>query len=238
MASEDPLDPAQQGIAERFDPAQQGIAERSSVRIFGSRSGHPEAAALAEQVRRLLFRYANEVVAAYALCPFLHNVDAGMGVVGVILEVEPDPCATLAIMQRLDAPVLHLAFPIFRGSSSAFERFGSKLANLVQQSFAEPLVHATFHPELVGGTENPHRLIGLLRQAPDPFIQFIPHGLQQGGTVLAASQDGIAPGQSHADARFDRLNRTATVSLLLEKISELKADRARSCEALAAAIAQ
>jgi hypothetical protein len=209
----------------------------ATVAIFGSRAAHPSAALLAAEVRRLLFRYAHELVAAHALCPFLHNVEVGMGSVGVILEVEPDAEAVLDIMRQIGSPVQHLAFPIFRGSSSAFERFGSKLANLVQRQFDEPLVHATFHPELVGGTENAYRLIGLLRQAPDPFIQFIPHGLQKGGTVLAASREGAKPEESHADARFRRLTEGALVDDLLATIRALKDDRARSYAALADEIA-
>ena len=160
-----------------------------------------------------------------------------MGTVGVILEVEPDAHAVLGIMREIGAPVQHLAFPLFRGSSSAFERFGSKLANLVQREMPEPLVHATFHPELVGGKENAYRLIGLLRQAPDPFIQFIPHGLQKGGTVLAASREGAKPEESHADARFRRLNESNIVNELLATIQALKDDRARSYAALADEIA-
>jgi hypothetical protein len=192
---------------------------------------------LAEEVRRLLFRYAHEVVAAHALCPFLHNVEVGMGSVAVILEVEPDPQTVLETMREIGSPVQHLAFPLFRGSSSAFERFGSKLADLVQRGFEEPLVHATFHPELVGGTENAYRLIGLLRQAPDPFIQFIPHGLQKGGTVLAASREGAQPEESHADARFRRLGERGVIDELLATIRALKEDRARSYAALADEIA-
>ncbi len=108
---------------------------RPNVAIFGSRAAHPSAPLLASEVRRLLFRYAREVVAAHALCPFLHNVEVGMGTVGVILEVEPDAQAVLEMMRQIGSPVQHLAFPLFRGSSSAFERLGSKLANLVQRGF-------------------------------------------------------------------------------------------------------
>lgn len=155
-----------------------------------------------------------------------------MGSVGGVLEVEPDPQAVLEMMREIGSPVQHLAFPLFRGSSSAFERFGSKLADLVQRGFEEPLVHATFHPDLVGGTENAYRLIGLLRQAPDPFVQFIPHGLQKGGTVLAASREGAQPEESHADARFRRLGESGVIDELLATIRALKEDRARSYAAL------
>jgi len=205
------------------------MAGSDKLRIFGSAAAHPQARALSEQVHRVLFRYAREVVAAHALCPFLHNVEVGMGVVGVILEPAPSPEETLAIMREIGEPVLHLVFPLFTGDASKFERFGSKLANLVQKSFPEPLVHATFHPELVGGTENAYRLIGLLRQAPDPFVQFIPHGLQQGGTVLAGSAD---PSVSHAEARFQRFSEPGKTAQVLASIAELKRDRASSYQAL------
>ncbi|MFO0550385.1 MAG: hypothetical protein U0271_18465 [Polyangiaceae bacterium] len=195
----------------------------SGPRVFGRLANHPDAAAVAREAHALLFRYATEVVLANRLCPFLHNVETGMGAVGVGLDSNPDVDETLRVIRTLGDNVFHLVFPLFTGPSSAFERFGSKLAEALRRSFPEPLVHASFHPDLTGGKETPYRLIGLLRQSPDPFVQFIPPGLQSGGTVMA----GEAPdGASHAEDRFARLM-GGSVDEVLAHIAELKAERER-----------
>lgn len=205
-------------------------------RVFGARRTHPDASALAVEAHRTVLRYATEVVAAYRLCPFLKGVDSGLGAVGVMLDVEPDVDTALAAIESLGEPIVHLVYPLFAGSSSPFERFGSRLAEAVRRALPEPLVHASFHPEMVGGRENAHRLIGLLRQSPDPFVQFIPHGLQQGGTVLAGED---VPERSHADDRFARLmaNDAATADEVLARIAALKRERADRYAELARRVA-
>ncbi|MBK6514572.1 MAG: hypothetical protein IPM79_32765 [Polyangiaceae bacterium] len=197
---------------------------RPGFRVFGGLRTHPDATELATEAHRSVVRYAAEVVAAFRLCPFLKGVDSGLGAVGVVLEVEPSVDTALAAMKSLGEPIVHLVYPVFQGSSSAFERFGSKLAEAVRRALPEPLVHASFHPEMVGGRENAYRLIGLLRQSPDPFVQFIPHGLQQGGTVLAGED---VPEKSHAEDRFARLmaNDAAVAVEILERLDALKRER-------------
>jgi hypothetical protein len=197
--------------------------------VFGSRAAHPRAATLADEAHRALYRYATEVVARFGLCPFLHNVDTGMGAVGIVLDVEPDVETAARAVEALGANVVHLVFPIARISSTHFERFGSKLATALQARLREPLVHATFHPELVGGTENAHRLIGLLRRAPDPFVQFIPPGLHEGGTVLIGEP---VPAEGRAEATFRRLAQ-GPVSEVLAKLDELHTERALRYASLA-----
>jgi hypothetical protein len=156
-----------------------------------------------------------------------------MGRVGIILDPEPSVELALAAIVDLDEPVLHLVFPLARQPASKFEPFGSKLADAVRRKLRDPLVHATFHPDLTGGRENAHRLVGLLRQAPDPFIQFVPPGLAQGGTVLAGE---AVPACSHADARFERLMK-GPIEPLLAHIAALKLERETRYAELATLIA-
>lgn len=176
-----------------------------------------------------MFRYANEVVAAFGLCPFLHNVETGMGAVGVVLDPEPDVETAAQAIVDLGANVVHLVYPISKVGSSAFERFGSKLAQELQRRLPERLVHATFHPDLTGGTENAHRLVGLLRQAPDPFVQFIPPGLHEGGTVLAGAEP---PGEGRAEATFRRLMQ-GPVEEVQSKLEALRKERSDRYSSLA-----
>jgi len=67
-------------------------------------------------------------------------------------------------------------------------------------------------------------------------VQFIPPGLQQGGTVLAGED---APAASHAESRFARLmdRSGAGADLVLEIIAALKRDREASYGELARSIA-
>ena len=202
------------------------------VRVFGALADREGATAFAEQAHALMRRYAAEVVAPFALCPHLHNVDTGLGAVGVVLEVEPTIEVAVGAIRALDANVVHLIYPLHVAGSSPFERFGNKLAEALRRALPEPLVHACFHPAMVGGKENAHRLIGLLRQAPDPFVQFIPPGMQGGGTVLA----GYATSESRADTNYARLV-PERIDALLAMIESLKQER-RALDPLAEQVAR
>ncbi len=184
--------------------------------LFGRAAAAPGAQAFADHVSLLLARYVDDVVMPFSLCPFLHQRDNGLGAVGIVLDPELTVESARDAVLSLDAPISHLVFPLSPLASSAFERFGNKLAEAVRASAKERLVHATFHPALVGGRENAYRLIGLLRQAPDPFIQFVPHGLMKGGTVMA----GEEPAEGHAEARFARLTQ-ADVDEILARLAAL-----------------
>ncbi|HTJ82726.1 MAG TPA: hypothetical protein VL400_13475 [Polyangiaceae bacterium] len=222
-------------------------AKRPQFTIFGERASHPRARALAEAAHALLFRYASDVVAAYGLCPFLHNVETGMGDVGIVLDTVPSQETAQAAIVALGGPVIHLAYPLARATASEFERFGSKLAQSLRTVLPEPLVHATFHPELAGGRENAHRLIGLLRQSPDPFVQLIPPGMMKGGTVLVTPGPGgvldlpktldIPQGnESRADAMYRRLME-GDVDRVIALLASMRAEREATYGALAREIA-
>lgn len=211
--------------------------DSEAYRVFGELADHPRAVELATKSHALLVRYTTEVVAAHRLCPFLKTVGSGLGAVGVMLDVKPDVERAVTAILTLGEPVVHLVYPLFAGpDASTFERFGNKLAEAVRKARREPLVHASFHPEMVGGTENAHRLIGLLRQSPDAFVQFIPPGLQEGGTVLSGED---VPSKSHADDRYGRLMRDSATEAgdILAKLAELKRVRAQEYGSLAETVA-
>jgi hypothetical protein len=91
---------------------------------------------------------------------------------------------------------------------------------------------ATFHPELAGDAGDPHRLVGHLRRAPDPFIQLIPAGMNEGGTVFAPlpalAQDPTLPIVSDpidsAQANFAKL-KDGGVEPLVSLMDEIRAER-------------
>lgn len=206
--------------------------------MFGALADHPLAGELAHKTHALLVRYTVEVVAAHRLCPFLKTVGSGLGAVGVVLDITPDVERGVAAILTMGEPVVHLVYPLVLGpDASSFERFGNKLAEALRKARREPLVHASFHPDMVGGTENAHRLIGLLRQSPDPFVQFIPPGLQEGGTMLAGEE---VSSKSHADERYGRLMNegAAAANDVFAKLAELKRARAQECGSLAKTIAE
>jgi hypothetical protein len=208
----------------------------SSFWIAGELADHPEAEAFCADVAALLHRYATEVVAAHNLCPFLHNVDNGLGAVCIMLDREPRAEEAVDAIQATKSSVVHLAYPLIaRGqidaakptltSASRFERFGNSVAESLRRVRTDALVHATFHPELVGGTENPHRMVGLLRRSPDAFIQFIPPGMHEGGTVIAGAEP---PTISPLQATFGRVvtgGALAKLESILEELYGLRSDR-------------
>jgi hypothetical protein len=203
------------------------MSPREQVRftVAGPLAGSPGAPPFAGAVAELLHRYAVEVVAANRLCPFLHNVETGLGALAVYLGRELDVASAASAVRATGNHVVHLAFPLAaRGDSPAFERYGNAVAERLRRDGGEPLVHATFHPAMVGGRENAHRLVGVLRRAPDPFLQFIPPGMQPGGTVMAGEALPDAPA---AESTFDRLTRTGGVDAICALVDELHRERAR-----------
>jgi hypothetical protein len=86
---------------------------------------------------------------------------------------------------------------------------------------------AAFHPELVGDRDDAHRMIGLLRRSPDPFVQFIPAGNHEGGTVFASSVDAAEDAAlDRSEQNFKRL-RDGKLDELLAIVADIRADRDR-----------
>lgn len=217
----------------------------SAPLLHGPLAGHPVAARFAGEVHRVHRRYAAEVVAANRLCPFLRDVETGFGAFVAVLDPgEPDVEATVAAIAAADNPIIHVVFPLVRPAPSAFERFAGRVGQALKRVDSRTgsgsdrnlgsKVMATFHPELAGDDDDPHRLVGLLRRAPDPFVQLIPAGLSEGGTVFAPLP---APGEpmplpaaepiDSAETNFAKL-KDGGVRPLLALMDEIRADRDRS----------
>lgn len=200
------------------------------MRVVGALGARPEAALLAAEVRRVHERYVGEVVVPYGLCPHLTHAESAFGAFCVVVDREIDVDVARGAVIDSRSSIVHVVFPCAHGPSNDFERFGSRLDESLAGATAERLVHATFHPLLAGGTEDAHRLIGLLRRAPDPFVQLIPSGLAHGGTTYGQA----APGKSHAERTFERLvgakgaARSRGLDELLERLADIRADRDRS----------
>jgi hypothetical protein len=205
--------------------------------VRGPLSAHPLASAFAEAVHRIHTRYAAEVVAANRLCPFLRDVETGFGRFCVVLDPREDPDVAIAVDAIVAAasPVIHVVYPLIRPVPSAFERFSGKVNLALKTALPETPVMATFHPALAGAADDPHRLVGLLRRAPDPFIQLIPRGMNEGGTVFAplpssadeAPPAADAPPADPAAFNFERFG-GAAVAPILALVAEIHAERDRS----------
>lgn len=197
----------------------------ASFRLAGALAASPEAARLAEQTAALLDRYVREVVVAFRLCPFLVNPDAALGAVVVVLDPEPDEATLEELVVASDAPVLHAVYPLVAGASPPFERFASRVgARLRARLGRRAPVSAAFHPAMHGEADDPHRLIGLLRHAPHPFVQYVPSDVTQGqGTVVAGAP---IPAPSGAEANFARLTAEGgDLARVLAVLGELHRER-------------
>jgi hypothetical protein len=209
----------------------------SAPLLRGSLAAHPAAPRFAAEVHRVHRRYAAEVVAANRLCPFLRDIETGFGAFVAMLDPgEPDVEATVEAVRTAGNPVIHVVFPLVRPLPSAFERFAGRVGQALKRALRSPPVMATFHPELAGDADDPHRLVGLLRRAPDPFVQLIPEGMNEGGTVfsplpepgVAVPPVSVAPEPPDpAQANFARLQ-DGRLPGLLSRMAEIRADRDRS----------
>lgn len=200
--------------------------------LHGPLATHPLAEKFAAEVHRIHRRYAVEVVAKHRLCPHLRDVDRDFGDFVIMLDprAEPDVDATVKAIRASKNAVIHVVFPLVRPPPSAFERFGARVNQALNRALPRPPVMATFHPELVGDAADPHRLVGLLRRAPDPFVQMIPDGYQEGGTVFVPLSEAAAATEDKADwpqRNYDKL-RGENLERLLAIIADIHADRDRS----------
>ncbi len=221
--------------------------------LFGPLRGHPAAIPFAEQVVRVHRRFAVEVVAAHRLCPFVKDPDVAFGRFCVGLTERTDVDEAKGVFTRAENPVLHIVYPLIRGVAGEFERFGGEVGRAARDVWRalpagdgrygpEPPVIATFHPDLAGERTSPHRMIGLLRRSPDPFVQIIPGGHHEGGTVVAPITDVTAltpeaiqkilanappPQKDRAHETFARLT-PALFDEIAATIADIGADRDRS----------
>ena len=178
--------------------------------LAGPLADHPLARDFAEVVREVHHRYAAEVVGAFRLCPFMKDPATAFGRFCVVLDVEPSVHDATQLVVAETSQVAHLIYPLVRMDCAEFERFGGDVHEAVARTGRGAPVHATFHPDMGGDTASASRIVGLLRRAPDPFIQFVPEGLHGGGTTFLdpAAIDLTAlsaPSGDNTESLFDRL---------------------------------
>ncbi|WP_437482917.1 hypothetical protein WME75_41785 [Sorangium sp. So ce1014] len=190
--------------------------------VRGELVHHPEAPRLAAEVRRVHGRYADEVIARHRLCPFMRDAATGFGRFYVLIDREPVLETALAAVLEAESAVVHLVFPCIHTPSPQFERFASRLGEQLRRLRTPAPVLAAFHPEMAGDESNSHRLVGLLRHAPDPFVQMIPEGLNHSGTVLAGA--GVEPVADPAEDNYRRLQ-GAGIAEVKARLAEIMEDR-------------
>jgi hypothetical protein len=152
---------------------------------------------------RLLERYAH-AIDAHGICPYMRA--GGLGDVIVVLDRILDIELACGAIARTSAGVIHVVFPLAArddAAARAFERFGNDVATRMR---GRGSVHAAFHPALAGSREDADRRIGLVRRAPDPFLQLVPAQLPQ------VARSPLARGAFDLDA-------------LLAELAELRAER-------------
>lgn len=199
-------------------------------RVAGALAAAPGAAELAREAALLLDRYVREVVLAFRLCPFLTNPDAALGAVVVVMDPTPDEATLEEIVATSDAPVMHVLYPLASADSPSFERFASRVGTRLRARLGRAApVSAAFHPTMHGETDDPHRLIGLLRHAPHPFVQYVPADVTQGmGTTIAGAPKRLAADAEPvgAEANFARLTApSGELQRVLAVLAELHATR-------------
>jgi hypothetical protein len=193
--------------------------------LRGALAGHPVAKAFAAEILRVHTRYAVEVVDAFSLCPFMKEPETAFGHFCVMLDTTPDPKATLDAVLEAKSSVIHVIFPCIDVPPVPFERFAAGVRDSLGSWIPRPPVTATFHPGLSGDFSSSHRLVGVLRRAPDPFVQFVPEGLHEGGTVFIDMLD-MRP-KNPAEENFAKVQGVAQ-GRLVRAIEDIHTDRARS----------
>jgi len=197
--------------------------------VRGLFAADPGAAVFAADVMALGRRYA-EVVARHRLCPFLKDVESGWGTFVVVLSPEPSVDEAVAIATELEAGVSHLVYPLVTTEPREWERFGNALGAALKARSRDAPALAAFHPRMAGDRENAHKLIGLMRQSPDPFVQLVPPDLTEGGTVLVTDvkgwEDVPKVPVDHAEQTYRRLAAGGGMDQLLAELAELRQERA------------
>jgi len=152
--------------------------------VAGTLAEHPLARDFARVVQEVHHRYAVEVVGAFRLCPFMKDPQTAFGRFCVVLETEPSVATATELVLAETTQVAHLIYPLVKLPCALFERFGGEVHKALARTGRGAPVHATFHPDMGGHTKSASRIVGLLRRAPDPFVQFVPEGLHGGGTTF------------------------------------------------------
>ncbi len=234
--------------------------------IAGALADHPAARALAAEVLRIHRRYADEVVGAFRLCPFFRDAESSFGHFCVMIDRLIDVTAACAAATRAPVSVVHLVYPRVDVAPPVFERFGNAVGAALRSSDRERgspsvsdrergspgasdregaspgaserpgLVVASFHPRMAGDRGAPARLVGLLRRAPDPFVQLVPEGLHEGGTTFAGAD--VPPPPDTAAQTFARLAEGGGIDRVLALLEEIRGDRDRSYAPHLAALAR
>lgn len=194
--------------------------------VRGALAKHPMATRFAGEVLRVHRRYATEVVEAYRLCPFLKDPDTAFGHFCVMLDAAPDPRATLDAILEAESSVMHVIFPCVSVPHAPFEKFASSVRSSLLTWMPKPPVMAVFHPELPGDFSTSHRLVGFVRRAPDPFVQFVPEGLHEGGTVFVDSW--VEMPKLPAEENFARLKDPRDRERIAATLADIREDRDRS----------
>lgn len=221
--------------------------------LFGPLRDHPAAEAFSREVVRVHKRFATEVVHGYRLCPFLRDVNKDFGRFCIAMTLCPDLDEARDAFVQAENAIIHMVYPLVPTAPAEFERFGNDVGRAARDIWRatpegdtrfgpEPPVIATFHPRLAGDRTSSHRLIGLLRRAPDPFVQVIPGGHYESGTVLAQLHDAKEltpetlkkvlaavppPPKDRAMETFKRLT-PALLDEITALVADIHADRDRS----------
>lgn len=179
--------------------------------LAGPLADHPLARDFARAIQQVHHRYATEVVGAFRLCPFMKDPATAFGRFCVVLETEPSVETATALVLAETSQVAHLIYPLVRMECALFERFGGDVHKALAATGRGAPVHATFHPDMGGDPSSASRIVGLMRRAPDPFVQLVPEGLHGGGTTFLdpASIDLAAlgaPSGDNTESLFDRLD--------------------------------
>lgn len=118
-------------------------------------------------------RFLVEIVERFDFCPFARGARKSNAIARRVLldaSVEEAIAATEALAGQPTVEIGLLIFPRLAIGPEPFDRFVQRVRDADQtRAFAM----AAFHPDAPYSTENPARLVMLLRRTPDPTIQLV-----------------------------------------------------------------
>jgi hypothetical protein len=157
---------------------------------------------LEREVLRLNRRYLDEVVEAFALCPWALRARLdGQVWERVFTQQSPDFFAESldalsALTARESLEIGLFIYPRLRLTRLEFEHFVRRLRALDEQRYQVgevPLAMAAFHPDAEPHLDDPERLIPYLRRSPYPTIQVVRR------TALDRVRGGADEGTAYLD---------------------------------------